>query len=120
MATLKAKSTILNIVIEQGATFSWAMTWKDGTGTPIDLTGCTARMTIKKTKISATPIIELTTASEIVLGDALGTIVITIDAVTTASFNFDNAVYDLEIIYPSTYVDRLLKGAVTLDKEVTK
>lgn len=119
-ATLKGKSGELNIVIEQGATFSLPATWRDEDGTPVDLTGCTAQMHIRQSKTSPSTIHELTDVSGIALGGTAGTVVATIDAATTAGFSFSEGYYDLEIVHPDTSVTRLLRGKVELDTEVTK
>jgi hypothetical protein len=47
-----------------------------------------------------------------------GTIGVFIDAERTAAFNFNKAIYDLEIVSGSI-VTRLIEGNVTLTKEVT-
>lgn len=113
-----------NIDLEQGATYSKQFLWQTSgqPPTPIDLTGCTARMQIR-TSIDAPdpPILELTTEnSGIVLGDDNGTIDVLITATQTAGLQFATGVYDLEIETASGFVTRLLKGAVSLDKEVTR
>jgi len=117
---LSEKAGVLHITIEQGTTFNPVMTWKDQDGTPINLTGYSARMQIRADIDDAAFIHESTTAnSEIVLGGIAGTITFDIDAVTTAAFTFDTAVYDLELVN-GTIVNRLLRGDVTLSKEVTR
>jgi hypothetical protein len=88
---------------------------------PVDLTGFTARMDIRKTLGSATVIHTLTTENGgITLGGAAGTIELLIPALTTETFDFGNAVYDLELISAVGVVTRLVGGAITLSKEVTR
>lgn len=109
-----------NFVIEQGATFDITMTYytDESEQTPVDLTGYSARMTIKE-KVEGTTILELTSdAGEIVLGDDAGTIQILVAASVTANLDFEYGVYDLELVTGST-VERLLQGQVTLSKNVT-
>jgi hypothetical protein len=87
---------------------------------PVDLTGFTARMDIRETLDSDEVIHTLTTENDgIVLGDAAGTIDLLIPAATTEDFDFNNAVYDLELINGAV-VTRLISGAITLSKEVTR
>jgi len=107
------------IKINQGATLRIPFTWKSN-GTAIDITGFTARMQIRKT-ISSTEIIhELTTENGgIILGGG-GAFVIYISDSVTETFNFTTAVYDLEFQMLDGDVIRLLEGAVTLSKEVTR
>lgn len=108
-----------DIVIEQGADFLLTLTWRDQNYNPINLTAYTARMKVKETKDSTTTLISLTSSSGIILGGALGTIAIAITAANTATYTFETAVYDLELIDGSGVVTRLLEGSCTLSREVT-
>lgn len=83
----------------------------------MDLTGFTARMKIKS-KVGGTTILSLTNGSGITLNGVLGTFTINISAVDTATFSFERAVYDLEMVTSGTVI-RLLEGAVFLHPEVT-
>lgn len=117
---LSEKAGVLHITIEQGATFDPVMTWRDETGEPIDLTGYSARMQIRATIDDAGALHESTTNNgEIVLGGIAGTITFNITAATTEAFTFDCGVYDLELVNGND-VTRLLRGDVTLSKEVTR
>lgn len=123
MATpeLCAKAGELNLVIEQGATFDPVLTWKDQNGALIDLTGFTARMQIRDTVDAPDTLHELTTENGgIALGGGAGTITLSISAADTAAFDFEQAVYDLEVEAANGNVTRLLRGVVTLSKEVTR
>ena len=109
-----------DIQINQGATFDVTLTYKNN-GTPIDLTGYSARMHLRLKKTDATPIIELTTANgRLTLGYAAGTIRMEIDDAQTAAFTFSKAFYDLELISGAGIVSRLMEGKVILSKETTK
>jgi len=107
--------------IEQGATFSRVLTWKDSAGDPIDLTGYTARMQLRQYKSSGAVILELTTGADgrIALGGAAGTITLEVDADDTAEVTTDEGVYDLELVNGDV-VTRLLEGQWKLNKEVTR
>jgi hypothetical protein len=106
-----------DFILEQGATFSRVVTWKDSTNALVNLTGYTAKMQIRDA--SGGVIVSLTdTNGGITLGGAAGTITITISATQTTAFTFNTARYDLDIVSGTT-VKRLLKGQVTLDPEVT-
>lgn len=107
--------------IEQGATFSKTITWKDADGNPINLTGYTARMQFRKNK-AATDILFNATSSngKLLLGGSAGTIDINIAAADTAAFDFSRAVYDIELQSSGGTVTRLLEGAVNVSKEVTR
>lgn len=110
------------IKIEKGATFLWNLTWKDNTGTPINLTGYTARMQVRHTINSTEKLLDMTTENGgIVLGGALGTIAITGSATATAAIadNIKSGVYDLELVNGSI-VKRLMEGEAEISPEVTR
>ena len=112
---------VKNIIIEQGATFIWNLTWKDSNGSPIDLSSYTARMQVRKNYNASDTLLSLTSvAGDIVLGGAAGTIAITATATMTSEINSRVGVYDLELISPTGTVKRLLQGDVTINPEVTR
>lgn len=90
---------------------------------PTDLTGYEARMHIRESVDSTTTIDELTsTGGDIVIEAALGKVTFTIAASATASYDFDYAVYDLEVYdaSPEPVVIRLAEGDIELCREVTR
>lgn len=111
---------IYNITIEQGATFDRIFTVTLPNGSPANYTGYTARMQIRRDLDDDAVALELTDANgRIELGGTLGTVRLLISAADTATLT-RNGVYDLELIDSGGEVDRLLKGIVTLDREVTR
>lgn len=111
---------IYDITIEQGATFTLSLTWKDSTGNPVNLTGYSARMQVRTSYEAEDTLVSLTSSGgDIVLGGALGTIIITIAASATQTLQLDEAVYDLELVNGAT-VTRLLQGRATVSREVTR
>lgn len=108
----------LDLSIDQGATFSRRLTWKDSNNTAINLTGYTARMALKKDKFQSAADLSLTTEnSGITLGGIAGTIDLLITAAQTADLDA-SYFYDLELVNGSTVV-RLVQGTITVDPEVT-
>ena len=113
-----------DITIEQGATYELKISYKDDSGDVIDLSsGYVARMKIRdsvggsivaSTESADSPKNTITIA----LAASGHNIIPTISAANTATFDFDNAVYDLEIVAGSV-VDRIMQGRVALDKEIT-
>lgn len=110
----------IKLNIEQGATFRYSLNWT-AEDVPVDLTGCTARMQIRLDVGSPVVIAELLTQNAgIVLNTTPGQVDLYISATNTAAFNFDTAVYDLEIMFSSGDVCRLIEGEVVLSLEVTR
>ncbi|XXQ53890.1 hypothetical protein ACA040_002572 [Xenophilus aerolatus] len=112
----------LKLSIDQGATFTRQVTWKTGKpATPVDLTGCIARMQIREAIESPEVLVSLTTANGgITLGGAAGTVALRIEAAATAEFQWTAGVFDLEIEFADGTVRRLLAGTVTVSPEVTR
>lgn len=107
----------LNLSVYRAATFDLPITWKDGDGTPINLTGYTADMWIAQ---GQTRLIQLSTANgRIVLGGVAGTIRLTISATDTASLPAGNGSYDLLLTSGGGVVYPLLAGLVTIRGSVT-
>lgn len=110
-----------DLEIKQGATLSLTATWKDSTGTAVNLTGYTARMQVRATYDSSSTILSLTSGSGITLGGSAGTIAITASATTTAALSAPwSGVWDLELVSGGGEVTRLLEGAATVSPEVTR
>ena len=120
-----------NISIEQGTTFYRLIDVMEPTILDPDvyeafnLTGYTARMQIRRTVESATPMLSLTSPTVsgngiTVMDGANNAISINITDTMTSSLT-SSGVYDLEIIKTSTgAVSRLLRGTITLSLEVTR
>lgn len=105
--------------IEQGATEVRTFTWKTSDGTPLNLTGYTARMQIRPSVSSSEITLELTTENGgIALGGALGTVVVTMSATQTSAMSRPG-VYDLELVN-GPVVTRFIQGGVTVSREVTR
>jgi len=110
-----------DLEIKQGATLSLTATWKDSSGTAVNLTGYTARLQVRATYDSSSTILSLTSASGITLGGAAGTIAITASATTTAALTAPwSGVYDLELVSGGGEVTRLLEGTATVSPEVSR
>lgn len=111
---------VYHLRVEQGATFGLAITYKDANGNPINLSGYTGRMHLRKKLKDVDTFLEITTANgRMVLGDSSGTITISVDAATTANLAAVEGVYDLELVSGQT-VNRVLTGTFTVIPEVTR
>ena len=117
--TIPAK---LKLKIIQGATFRKALVWlaPDKT-TPIDLTGCTARMQVRSEIESTTVLLELTTENGcIVIDGPAGKLTLHLSPAATAAIAWESGVWDLEVVHPSGDVTRLVQGSISVSREVTR
>ena len=111
-----------NLSIEAGATFRLKMVWKDATGVPVDLTGCSAKLQVRKKVSDITEIVTITSPDSIILGAAGAIEIVIRDDVTSTLVD---GVYDMEITHPAVGLERpdvtrLLYGSVTVSKNVTR
>ena len=110
-----------HFIINQSTDFIATLTWyTDSAKTVVkDLTGFTGAMKIKK-NLTATEIIELTTANSriTIAAPTTGVIVLSIDAADTATLVPDTYIYDLLMIKTGE-TQRLIQGTVAVDEAVT-
>jgi hypothetical protein len=118
---------IYNITCQQGSTFVRVIRieYPDAIDPtifhPFDLDGYSARMQVRRTISSATPMISLDTDDNgiEITSAADGEITITMTDAQTAALTTDG-VYDLEIISATDFVTRILQGEFRLSLEVTR
>lgn len=108
-----------DITIEQGATFDLVVEWQDPDGDPIDLTGYSAAMQVRRT-FSDVALISLSSGSGITIDAVNGKLTITVSRTVTASLPAPiRGVYDIEVSTGGiTY--RLVEGSVMITPEVTR
>lgn len=118
-------AAIYSFVIEQGTTVNLPFTYSDSSGNPVDLTSYAARMHVRPTIDSNTVYIALSSSlysdgtGIYINPPSSGSVRVHISAVSSSLLNFDEGVYDLELVSGS-FVDRILMGSVKLSKEVTR
>ena len=112
----------LDFDIPQGATFALPLTWQNEDGTPVNLTGYTARMQIRAKLEDAAFLLELTTGNaRIVLTvPASGKFELRLTAAETAALTWTRGVYDLDLVSSGGAVTRLVSGIVRVSPEVTR
>ena len=118
-------ATSYDIIIEQGATFTLNLLYRDDAGTPFDLTGYSARMQVRETFASETALLSLSSSAGggITLGGAAGTISIEASDEATAAIPTRQSiygVYDLELVAGDGKAFRLLQGNAEVRPEVTR
>lgn len=114
----------LDLTVYKGSTFSRLIQWKTGDpAIPVDLTGFTARMQIRKT-VNSTDILDTLTSENnrlTIYAPTEGRIRIDISAEQSAAYTFTLAAYDLEIVSNDNQnVQRLLQGSFSAIPEVTR
>jgi len=115
-----AKVQRKNLKICQGSTYihTFAITHEDGTA--YDLTGFSARMQIRQTIDAITPELDVTDADpELEVIEVDSEVKLTLSAAVTAAWTFTEAVYDIEV-FQGSFVKRVVKGSIQVDKEVTR
>lgn len=117
----------VDLIIEQGATFTKAILWKDSAGAAVNNSTYNMSMQIRENKKDAVPLMagDSDSGSDkiiITLGGANGIISLTITAANTASLTFINAFYDLiaEDGSDPAVITRLMEGIITLNRAVTR
>ena len=113
---------LYTLTIDQGATLSLVLTWKDSSENLVNLTGYTARMALRSAFTSSTTVLSLTTENgRISLGEVAGTITLTVAAADTAALTApQTGVYDLELVSGAGVVTRLVQGTFNVTPEVTR
>ena len=108
-----------------GETFERNWVWSTGSSvedsTPVNLTGCTAKLQVRPTADSATVLIELSTQNDgIILGGVSGNIKIIVSDEATSLFTWNQGVYDLFIYFPDGTSVVRMGGLVSVAKGVTR
>lgn len=112
-------AAVYNFVLEQGTDKELSLIWKDSVGTPVDLTGYTARMQMRPSKSSETVLLDLSTENGLIqLGGVTGAISLIFTEALTNTLT-RSGVYDLEL-NSGNKVTRLIEGEITLSKGVTR
>ena len=111
-----------DINIIQGSDYGLGISVTTSSGTPMDLTGASARLQARPTVSSPVTYIDLVASSgiDILEPTASGKIQISLSAAETSAINIDSGVYDLELTTSGGQVTRLLSGRVLLNREVTR
>lgn len=107
--------------IEQGTTLLKPIVWKDSNGTPVNLTGYSAKMQVRQSAASPDALLEMSTVNgKIQITPSTGTIVLVFSATTTAAITWKRGKYDLELTAGDGTVTRLIEGEITISKEITR
>lgn len=120
-----------DITLEQGSTFDLPLRYRAPSGTPVDLTGYTARMQVREapassvfvefnSALTANGFILLSGSAEDREDGANGNVRVFMTAANTALLPRFAGRYDLELDDGTGYVVRLLEGQFRVEPEITR
>jgi hypothetical protein len=111
-------ATIANLTIDQGSTFSMQADLSDGGSTIVDLSGWTARGTIRKSYGASGSVLFITE----IVDDDLGELKVSLASDVTAALKPGRYVYDVEIYDGGTPPDvkRIIEGSLEITPSVTQ
>jgi hypothetical protein len=104
----------VNLVIDQGTTFSTSFTIVDTNGDAIDFSTYTANSQMRKTYTSNTAY------TFTVAANSSGVIVLSMNSATTSTITAGRYLYDVEVQDASSNRSRIVEGIVTVTPEVTR
>lgn len=107
--------TKVNLLIDQGATYTTSVNLTDDYGELLNLSGYSAAAQLRKHYTSSNSV-----SFTVSLGGANGTIILAMSANTTANIVAGRYVYDVELTTPTGSVERILEGIVTVTPQVTR
>ena len=110
-----------NITVYQGTTFQLSPQWLID-NLPVNLTGYSATMQVRKFTSSPTPLVTASTSNGLIaINAAQGQIAISIPAATTATWPADNYMYDLNLTAPDgVTVYKILTGTFVVAASVVQ
>lgn len=108
-----------DIQVDQGVDDERIFVCIDGSGAPMDFTGCQARMQVRRPTLTSKPIDELTTENGRLVFEA-SRIRASFPSDITERYPPGRSLYDLEVISAGGRVYRLLRGDFNVYPEVTR
>ena len=109
-----------NFEVDQNATFSFVVEYKDDNGNAIDLTGASAKMQVRDVKGGTKLAVTLTSPSGgIVINGPLGKLTVTLTPTQTNKLFYPKSVYDIMVVDTNVNKIKLLEGFMTLNRSVT-
>lgn len=119
------RAAAVHFILYSHATFSGSAILRDEDGNPVDLTGCTAVMHVRRDIDDDAPLISMSTSDgDIELGGADGTIEFDAGLPSDLDFDIDSDgeyfVHDILVTYPDGTTEREWQGSITAQKTVTR
>lgn len=106
------------LTIDQGTNFTLTLTWQNPNGTPVDLTGYTAKVHVVDNLNNRTSLLEFNSVSggspgtTLTLGGTAGTVTMGLTAAASAALTFTDGQYAVLVDSPGGVITRLLQGTV--------
>lgn len=110
-------AAVYDLEIDEGFTFRRVFAWESPPGTPVNLTGFTAKAQIRR-RAGQPVLYQMNDGVELVITPLAGEVEMEIPADAFASARWRRARWDLALTKAGER-DRLVKGAVTLDRGIT-
>ena len=109
-----------NWEVDQNTTFTFIVEYKDNSGTPIDITGSSAKMQVRDVKGGSKLAFSLTSPSGgITIDGPNGKLTIKITPTQTNKLFYPKSSYDIMLTDSNLNKIKLLEGFMTLSRSVT-
>jgi len=106
--------------VDQNATFSFVLEYKDNNGNAIDLTGASAKMQVRDTAGGTKLAVTLTSPSGgITIDPTNGKLTVKLTPTQTTKLFYPKSSYDIMLIDSNANKTKLLEGFMTLSRSVT-
>ena len=109
-----------NWEVDQNTTFAFDIVYEDNTGTPIALTGASAKLQVRDTKGGSKLAFTLTSPNGgIIIDEPNGKLSIKMTPTQTNKLFYPKSSYDIMVIDSNGNKTKLLEGFLTLSRSVT-
>jgi hypothetical protein len=109
-----------NFEVDQNATFSFIIEYKDNNGDPIDLDGSSAKLQVRDTAGGSKLAFSLTSPNGgIIIDEPNGKLTIKMTPTQTSKLFYPKSSYDIMVTDSNLNKTKLLEGFITLSRSVT-
>jgi hypothetical protein len=109
-----------NFTLDQNTTFTFEVIYKDNAQTPINLTGCSAKMQVRDTAGGSQLAFTLSSPSAgITIDGSAGKITVKMTPAQTNKLFYPKSSYDLMLTDTNSNRTKLVEGFITLSRSVT-
>lgn len=110
-------ASFLELYCDQGTDYSIKLDLTNDDGSSINVTNYVFNSSIRKSYYSQS----VTANLNVTIADAAnGTVVLSMNAATTAGIKSGRYLYDIKMLKPDTTVSRVLEGIITVFPQITK